>query len=116
MNDGSQNGLVVYTWFDQPGTLDLQVGGGYIAHYRDRGHVKVSLYPEPEALPEPVAFDNSVPPDGVKRPVSLTTPDVGLHRLEMNDGGDSSVVIWPVAVRNCCCRVRWWRSIARSRN
>ena len=95
--------LEVYTWFDQPGTLDLRVTGGLIPHYRDRGNVKIALYSAVEETLEPVATDTTVPPDGEERHVRLTTPFAGLHRLELQDGGDATSVAfpdkWPMAFK-----------------
>ena len=92
---GSHGGVDVHTWFDQSGALDLQVTGGLIAHYRDRGNVRIALYSQMEVTPDPVATDNTVPPDGEVRQVRLVTPFAGLHRLELQDGDDCTRVIWP---------------------
>ena len=90
-----------YTYVKQaPATLELQITGGLIAHYRDRGNVKVDLWQiggasqtgERETL---VASDRSVPPDGVERTVKLPTKEPGLYRLTVNDGGDRTQVKWP---------------------
>jgi hypothetical protein len=91
---GRQGGFDLYTWLDEPGRIELRVTGGLIAHYRDRGHVKISLHSPQEPTLEPVALDESVPPDGEERPVTLRTPHAGLHRLELRDGGDASRLFW----------------------
>ena len=91
---GRQGGLDMYTWMEEPGAVTLKVTGGLIPHYRDRGHVRISLFSPQEVLLEPVAHDDSVPPDGVEREVTLRTPYSGLHRLELHDGGDASRILW----------------------
>jgi hypothetical protein len=79
-----------FIWLDEPGEIEIGVTGGLIAHYRDRGNVRLSLYSPLEATLEPVAHDASVPPDGERRSVTLRTPYAGLHRLEVSDGGDKT--------------------------
>jgi hypothetical protein len=91
---GRQGGFDLYTWLDEPGEIELQVTGGLIAHYRDRGHVKIHLHSSQELTLEPVAYDESVPPDGRERTVTLRTPHAGLHRLDVQDGGDASRIFW----------------------
>ena len=82
-----------------PATIALQITGGLIAHYRDRGHVRVELFKlggtsatgEKETL---VAQDRSVPPDGVERTVQLKVREAGLYRIVINDGDDRTLVTW----------------------
>jgi len=85
-----------FTWFppDQP-ELALRVTGGLIAHYRDRGNVRLALYSPDEVTLQPVAVDEHVPPDGNEYPVVLRSPYRGLHRLEWSDGGDRTSIVWP---------------------
>ncbi len=83
-----------------PATLTLQVTGGLIAHYRDRGNVKVQLWKiggesETGERATLVAVDRSVPPDGVERTVKLVAKQTGLHRITVNDGGDRTQITWP---------------------
>ncbi len=94
---GSVRGRQVrYLWIDEaPAELALQVTGGLIAHYRDRGNVQFELYADAEVTLEPVATDASVPPDGEERAVVLQTPYTGLHRLEWTDGNDMTRVVLP---------------------
>lgn len=80
------------TWLEQPGDLELEVTGGLIVGYRDRGNVKIRLFSDKEATLEAVAHDESVPPDGQKRTVTLTSPYAGLHTVEVSDGGDRTAV------------------------
>lgn len=82
-----------------PATITLQITGGLIAHYRDRGNVRVELFKlggtsatgEKETL---VAQDRSVPPDGVERTVRLEVKESGLYRIVVNDGDDRTLVTW----------------------
>jgi hypothetical protein len=98
------------TLVDQaPATITLKITGGLIAHYRDRGHVRIEVFKlggtsatgEKETL---VAQDRSVPPDGVERAVKLVVPEAGLHRIVVNDGEDRTLVAWeaglPVTVES----------------
>jgi hypothetical protein len=85
-------------WLDRPGTLDLRVTGGLIAHYRDRGNVKLRLFSPKEVTLEPVATDESVPPDGKEHAVALKSPYDGLHSLQVTDGGDMTELVWPTGV------------------
>jgi len=86
----------VFTWLSSSKqSIELEVTGGLIKHYRDRGNVSFRLYAEQEATLEPVAQDVSVPPDGQARRVLLKSPYAGLHWLEWSDGGDLSQVVPP---------------------
>ena len=86
----------IYTWLpENQQQIELQVTGGLIKHYRDRGNVKFSLYSPQEATLEAVDHDDSVSPDGEQRRVVLTSPYSGLHRVEWNDGSDMTSVIFP---------------------
>jgi hypothetical protein len=85
-----------YTWLGpDKRELRLQVTGGLIAQYRNRGNVRLSLDSPDEPTLEPVARDESVPPDGNEYEVVLKSPYDGLHRLEWSDGGDRTRVVWP---------------------
>jgi hypothetical protein len=83
-----------------PATIELHVTGGLIAHYRDRGNVRVELWKvggtsqsgQREAL---VATDRTVPPDGKERAVKLTAGERGLYEIVVRDGGDRTRVTWP---------------------
>ena len=83
-----------YTWVAQPpATLSLRVTGGLIAHYRDRGNVKILLFPLAEEFGNAVA-QAEVPPDGKEYPVALKTPYAGLHRIQISDGSDMTRTAW----------------------
>jgi len=92
-----------YTYVDNDHTvLQLHLTGGLIAHYRDRGNVRVELHRiggqsavgERETL---VGTDRSVPPDGVSRTIAFTVREPGLYRITVNDGSDKTLVTWPAA-------------------
>jgi hypothetical protein len=90
-----------YTYVEKaPASLELQLTGGLIAHYRDRGNVKVDLWKiggasETGPGETAVASDRSVPPDGVQRAVTLRVQQPGLCRIAVNDGNDRTLVKWP---------------------
>ena len=84
-----------YLWIDKaPAEVKLTVTGGLIAHYRDRGPAKLTLYPVNDELGR-AAAEAAVPPDGKPREIVLTTNLDGLHRLEVTDGNDMTQVSWP---------------------
>jgi hypothetical protein len=82
-------------WLEEPGEIALKVTGGLIAHYRDRGNVKISLFSPLEVTLDPVAFDDSVPPDGEQRAVTLKSLYAGLHTLRVADGSDMTALELP---------------------
>lgn len=101
---------VFYTYIDNaPAEISLLITGGMIAHYRDRGNVKVDLWKiggasqtgEKESL---VAQDRSVPPDGTEHAVKLAVKEPGVYRVTIDDGNDKTNVTWncplPVTVRS----------------
>ena len=86
----------IYTWLpENRRQIELDVTGGLIKHYRDRGHVKFWLHSPKEATLDPVDHDDTVPPDGKQRRIVLKSPYGGLHRLEWNDGSDMTRVVLP---------------------
>lgn len=89
----------VYTWLPESHRqVELDVTGGLIQHYRDRGNVKFSLYSPQEVTLDAVDQDDSVPPDGEQRRIVLTSPYSGLHRLEWTDGSDMTRVVLPATL------------------
>jgi len=89
-----------YTYVDNPAKpIELQVTGGLIAHYRDRGNVKIELWKiggasqtgERETF---ITKDQSVPPDGKLRTVRLPVKEKGLYRITVSDGHDRTSVNW----------------------
>lgn len=83
------------TWLETPGDIVLDVTGGLIAHYRDRGNVKISLYAAQEETLDAVAYDDSVPPDGKMYRVILSSPYPELHTLQVSDGSDRTRLEFP---------------------
>ncbi|MHB1035709.1 MAG: DUF4838 domain-containing protein [Pirellulales bacterium] len=96
-----RNVQTFYTYVEKaPATIEMRVTGGLIAHYRDRGHVKIDVWkiggPSQTGQQEtPVASDRSVPPDGVERTVKLAVNEPGLLKLTVSDGNDRTQVKWP---------------------
>ena len=94
-----------YTVIDQtPTSLQLQITGGLIEHYRDRGNIKIGLWKigGPSETGEDrtlVAEDASVPPDGEEHVVSFTIKEPGIYRIDLNDGSDLTRVTWPSGQR-----------------
>ena len=92
-----------YTWTDEKKSIELTVTGGLIAHYRNRGNVKIKLLQiggasetgEKETF---VSEDSSVPPDGVARNVTLVLPKRGLYRIDIDDGNDLTEIEWAKSV------------------
>ncbi|NUQ62255.1 MAG: DUF4838 domain-containing protein [Pirellulales bacterium] len=100
--DDTQRGRgrqVFWTWFDAaPGELELEVTGGLIAHYRDRGNVRLELYSVCDGKEKLVAHDASAPPDGKPYEVTLHSDRAGLHKLVVNDGSDMTEILWPAGL------------------
>ncbi len=93
LDERSRGRQQIYTWFDDDRRqIELDVTGGLIKHYRDRGNVKFWLYSHKEATLDPVDQDDSVPPDGQQRRIVLKSPYHGLHWLEWTDGSDKTQV------------------------
>lgn len=104
----AENARGARSWFtvigQAPAVIELHITGGLIAHYRDRGNVRVRLWKlggasatgESRTL---VAEDASVPPDGVERVVHLTAKELGVYRIDLDDGQDLTRVTWPAGQR-----------------
>jgi hypothetical protein len=95
----------LFTWFRPDNKqLTLEVTGGLIKNYRNRGNVQFKLYSPQEATLDPVDIDKSVPPDGEKYKIVLESPYEGLHKLDWSDGGDQTHLEWiegtPMTVRS----------------
>ena len=99
-----------FAWIDDPPRpLELQITGGLIAHYRDRGNVRIELWriggaSETGERETMVAQDASVPPDGREHTVRLAARERGLHKIVINDGSDMTRVTWaagtPITLRS----------------
>lgn len=88
-----------YTWVEQaPATIELKITGGLIAHYRNRGNVKVDLWKirkDPDTPQNQVSLSHGeCAPDGVQRLIKLHTQHTGLHRITVSDGDDMTRVAW----------------------
>ena len=81
--------------------ITLTLTGGLIAHYRDRGNVRVELYQiggesETGERITLICTDDSTPPDGRTYSVSLQAKKPGLHKIVVDDGSDMTKIEWPV--------------------
>jgi hypothetical protein len=82
-----------WTWVAQaPGQIALTAKGGVI--YTDRGPVRMELYPVAEPEGKAVA-SAEIPPDKAAHPVTLSTRYDGLHRIEVSDDTQGTVIEWP---------------------
>lgn len=99
-----------YTRVDRaPAVLEMRVTGGLIAHYRDRGNVRIELWKIGNARQAGerntlVSEDRSVPPDGKEHDVRLEVKEPGLYRLTLDDGNDRTLFQWnsplPLTIRS----------------
>ena len=87
----------------------MKITGGLIAHYRDRGNVRMDLWKvggesETGERETKVAHDASVPPDGAEHTVRLAARQRGLHKIVVADGNDMTRVAWapgtPITLRS----------------
>ena len=75
-----------FVWIDDPQSpLELKITGGLIAHYRDRGNVRIDLWKvggasETGERETKVAHDASVPPDGAEHTVRLAARSAACTR------------------------------------
>ncbi len=89
-----------YTWAGKKlKPIKLEVTGGMIKWYRDRGNVKIKLIQiggvsEAGTRETIIQEDSSVPPDGKTRSVILKPKQPGLHKIVINDGNDMTRVKW----------------------
>ncbi|MBX3398978.1 MAG: DUF4838 domain-containing protein [Gemmataceae bacterium] len=92
-----------HTFTGKAETLELKITGGLIAHYRDRGNVKIEVWKlggasqtgEKETL---VATDRSTPPDGKEYTVKLPLKEAGVYKVTISDGQDRTSVVWPTGL------------------
>ena len=85
----------MFTWVESDKSLTMNVTGGTITQYQDRGNVQIYLFSYHENPPEKVDFDDSVPPDGETYEITLESPHTGKHELEWDDGNDRTYLKWP---------------------
>ena len=82
-----------WTWIEkQPATITLTGKAGII--YPTCGHAKVDLYPLAEAESKAVAHFE-IPPDKADHVIELKTAFPGLHRIEVSDGTQGTLISWP---------------------
>jgi hypothetical protein len=82
-----------WTWIDkEPATIKLTGKAGII--YPTRGNAKVDLYPLAEAESKAVAHFE-IPPDKAEHAIELKTAFSGLHRIEVSDGAQGTLIAWP---------------------
>lgn len=96
------------SWFTivekDPVEIQLNITGGLIAHYRDRGNVKIQVWKlggasETGERKTLVVENASVPPDGKEHVVKFKLKDPGTYRIDLNDGHDLTRVTWPEGQR-----------------
>lgn len=93
----TQNRQEFYVWADQDqARIMLEVTGGLIRHYRNRGDVRIALMRGADEDEEMALDQARVPPDGEPRTITLQTAQKGLYRITLADGGDMSRINWPV--------------------
>ncbi len=73
--------------------FEFTVRGGVI--YGDRGAVRLRLFADRNTLTETPVSSASVPNDKKDHVIELKSPHAGMHRLEIADGGDVTLVSWP---------------------
>ncbi|MBK8095233.1 MAG: DUF4838 domain-containing protein [Verrucomicrobiaceae bacterium] len=82
-----------WTWIEkEPATLKLTGTAGII--YADRGTAKVELYPLAEAELKSV-HHAEIEPDKQKQVMHLETRFPGLHRIEVSDSSQGTLIEWP---------------------
>lgn len=82
-----------WTWIDkEPATITLTGKAGII--YANRGMAKIELYPLAEAESKSVAH-GEIEPDKTDHELKLETKFSGLHRIEVSDAGQGTLIAWP---------------------
>ena len=100
INAGNSRWQIYYYLWSDGKPFTVEVTGGLIKHYRNRGNVILQLVQiggesDTGELETVVHYDRSVPPDGVPRKVVLNPKHPGLHKLVVNDNGDMTRINWP---------------------
>ena len=92
-------------WSDgKPFTMDIT--GGLIKKYRNRGNVKVELIQiggisEAGTVETVVDKNDSTRPDGKLNKITLTPKYPGLHRITVSDGNDRTKIAFPAGLPVC---------------
>jgi hypothetical protein len=82
-----------WTWVAQtPATIALTGKAGII--YPGRGTAKLELYPAAEAESKSVAHAE-IEPDKANHATELKTTFTGLHRIEVSDAAQGTLITWP---------------------
>jgi len=82
-----------WTWIDkEPATLTLSGTAGII--YGNRGTAKIEFYPLAEAELKSVAH-LEIEPDKLPHELKLETKFPGLHRIEVSDATQGTLIEWP---------------------
>ena len=76
----------------QPATIHLTGKAGII--YPSRGTAKIELYPLAEAESKSVAHAE-IEPDKADHSLEMKTAFPGLHRIEVSDGAQGTLIAWP---------------------
>lgn len=94
----SRGRQIYYTWASEPNTkLPLQVTGGLIEHYRDRGPARVEVM-RLAGGKETIVGQGESAPDGQMRLIEITLPESGLYKIVISDGMDQTEVRFPPGV------------------
>ncbi|MFN0079330.1 MAG: DUF4838 domain-containing protein [Prosthecobacter sp.] len=82
-----------WTWIDkEPANIKLTGKAGII--YPSRGTAKVDLYPLAEVESKAVAHFE-IPPDKAEHAIEFNTRFPGLHRIEVSDATQGTLISWP---------------------
>jgi transposase len=82
-----------WLWVEKaPVTLPISAQAGLV--YANRGTAKLALYPLAEAEGKSVAYAEA-PPDKTVHELRLETKFTGLHRLEVSDSSQGTLITWP---------------------
>lgn len=103
INAGNSRWKIYYYLWSDGKPFTVEVTGGLIKHYRNRGNVILQLVQvggesDTGEMETVVHYDRSVPPDGTPRKVVLIPKHPGLHKLIVNDNGDMTRINWPTGM------------------
>ena len=81
-----------FVWMEKPGVMDLKIT---VKKRWANRTPKLELFSPLEVTLAPVAVREDYKADNAERPLALTTPFPGMHRIETYDGGDYTRIAWP---------------------